>query len=556
MSENMDKKAVIYARVSSVKQTTRGSGLESQETRCREFAGYRGYEVVKSFSDDMTGSVAGRPGMQAMLKYLRSNRKYSLVVIIDDISRLARGLEAHLRLRDAIASAGASLESPSIEFGEDSDSKLIENLLASVSQHQRQKNGEQTTNRMRARMMNGYWVFQAPWGYRYERQSGGGKILVRDEPMASIITEGLEGFASGRFSSQAEVKRFFESKPQFPKCRHGVVLNERVKQLLTQTLYAGYLVYPKWDVTLREGQHENLISLETFERIQERLATKAYAPARKNISEDFPMRGFVCCADCGHPMTSTWAKGRTDHYAYDMCRQRGCRSDKKSVARAKIEDALHDLVNSLTPSQALFGLADQIFRELWESRAKSSNQESTSMRVEIGKVDEQISKLLDRLIEAESSAVVKAYETKVDTLERKKMVLNEKIAKCGTPIRGYDETFQTAMQFLSNPWNLWETERLEDRRAMLKLVFGGHIKYDRENGFQTPEISLPFKALKGISGQENGMAHPRGFEPLASAFGGQCAMKKPIHYNALFTTQNIVSFLYILKLKISDDLRL
>jgi len=54
---------------------------------------------------------------------------------------------------------------------------------------------------------------------------------------------------------------------------------------------------------------------------------------------------------------------------------------------------------------------------------------------------------------------------------------------------------------------------------MLKLVFGGHIKYDRENGFQTPEISFPFKALKDISGHENGMVHPRGFEPLASAFG-------------------------------------
>ena len=50
-----------------------------------------------------------------------------------------------------------------------------ENLLASVSQHQRQKNGEQTINRMRARTQNGYWVFQAPVGYRYDRTGGHGK---------------------------------------------------------------------------------------------------------------------------------------------------------------------------------------------------------------------------------------------------------------------------------------------------------------------------------------------------------------------------------------------
>lgn len=105
----------------------------------------------------MTGSLATRPGMQAILAYLRKHSKKGkqrIVVIIDDISRLARGIEAHLKLRTAIVSAGGILKSPTIEFGEDSDSILVENLLASVSQHQRQKNGEQTINRMRARTMN------------------------------------------------------------------------------------------------------------------------------------------------------------------------------------------------------------------------------------------------------------------------------------------------------------------------------------------------------------------------------------------------------------------
>ncbi|MEM9624599.1 MAG: recombinase family protein [Pseudomonadota bacterium] len=43
-------KAVIYARVSSAKQTTRGDGRSSQEIRCREYARYKGYEVIKTFS--------------------------------------------------------------------------------------------------------------------------------------------------------------------------------------------------------------------------------------------------------------------------------------------------------------------------------------------------------------------------------------------------------------------------------------------------------------------------------------------------------------------------
>ncbi len=129
-----NQQAVIYCRVSHIKQKTRGNGLSSQETRCREYAKYRGHNVVKVFSDDTSGSLTARSGMQSMLKYLNAHkRRTQHVVIIDDISRLARGLEAHLQLRADISKAGGILESPSIEFGDDSDSMLVENLLASVS---------------------------------------------------------------------------------------------------------------------------------------------------------------------------------------------------------------------------------------------------------------------------------------------------------------------------------------------------------------------------------------------------------------------------------------
>ncbi|NQW11216.1 MAG: recombinase family protein [Alphaproteobacteria bacterium] len=97
-----------------------------------------------------TKQLTDRPGMLSVLAHLKTNKRGGgHVVIIDDISRLARDIKAHLDLRTAIAGAGGRLESPSIEFGEDSDSILVENLLASVSQHQRQKNTEQVYNRQR-----------------------------------------------------------------------------------------------------------------------------------------------------------------------------------------------------------------------------------------------------------------------------------------------------------------------------------------------------------------------------------------------------------------------
>ena len=199
MKDEKTQNAVIYCRVSSAKQVTEGHGLGSQETRCREFAGHKGYEVVQVFRDEgISGGLIDRPGMQAMLSFLRKRRKQGPhVVLIDDISRLARGVKAHIDLRASINDAGGKLQSPSIEFGEDSDSIMVENILATVSQHQREKNTEQVVNRMRARVMNGYWCFSPPIGYRYEKVDGHGRMLVPDEPNASLVREILKGFASG-----------------------------------------------------------------------------------------------------------------------------------------------------------------------------------------------------------------------------------------------------------------------------------------------------------------------------------------------------------------------
>ena len=114
--------AVIYCRVSSVKQTVEGTGLSSQETRCRQHAQFLNLDVVKVFSDDMTGSVIDRPGIKDLVKFLKANKQTKYAVIIDDISRLARGVVQHHMLRDMIKKAGGILTSPSLDFADDSDS--------------------------------------------------------------------------------------------------------------------------------------------------------------------------------------------------------------------------------------------------------------------------------------------------------------------------------------------------------------------------------------------------------------------------------------------------
>lgn len=507
--------AVIYARVSSVAQMQKGHGLGSQETRCREFARMKGYEVAEVFCDEaVSGGLIDRPGMQAMLAYLTKNRRTEHVVLIDDISRLARDMKAHLDLRDAIAASGARLESPSIEFGEDSDSILVENLLASVSQHQRQKNAEQTRNRMRARVQNGYWPFISCIGLKHVHAPGQGKVLVRDEPLASIIQEGLEGYASGRFQSQAEVKRFFESHPVFPKDRYGVVRNQLVSDILTKPLYAGYVEAPQWGVALRKGQHTGLISFETFERIQQRLKEGVRAPARADINADFPLRGAISCACCGHPLTSCWSKSKTGvKHPYYLCFNRSCEQNRKSIRRDQIEGDFAALLEGLTPAPTLYALVRTLFKHGWDQRLAQAQSFAKSFTREVQTIEKQIEGLLDRIVEASNPSVIAAYETRIAKLEREKLLLEEKRASSATPRGTFEEMFELAMSFFANPSKLWHSGSHLHRRLVIKMTFADQLHYCRKSGFRTPETTLPFKALGRFRDDENGMAERKGFEP-------------------------------------------
>ena len=506
--------AVIYCRVSSAAQMTKGDGLASQESRCREYARYKGYEIIEVFHDNMSGGDLDRPAMGAMVEYL-AKQDQACVVIIDDINRFARDVVGHWHLRAMVAEAGGKLESPTLEFGEDSDSILVENLLASVSQHQRQKNGEQTKNRMRGRALNGYWVFSAPPGYKYEHVVGHGNLLVRDEPIASVIQEALEGFASGRFETQAEVKRFLEAEPAFPKdSADGTIRFEKIIRLMSRIVYSGHVEIPNWDVSLRKGHHEPIVSLETFEAVQDRIKNGARAPFRKDINADFPLRGFICCDDCDTPLTACWSTSKSGKkHPYYLCHSKGCPSYRKSIRRDQLEGDFQSLMHDLKPSEGLFAITKRMFKDAWGQRQKQSEGNRDIIRRERKALDKQIEGLLDRIVDAENPTVITAYEKRLDKLEREKLILDEKLKDSGPKQGTFEQLFEHAMEFLSNPWILWESGNLTLRRTVLRLAFAERISYSRTEGLRTPKTTLPFKVLGKICSDGGKMADRGGFEP-------------------------------------------
>ena len=348
-NQTLQQKAVIYCRVSSKSQEEEGHGLESQETRCRQHAASKGYTVDAVFPDTITGGgdFMKRPGMVALLSFLDAQPDESYVVIFDDLKRFARDTRFHLDLRDAFRQRDARIECLNFKFDDSPEGEFIETIMAAQGALERKQNGRQVAQKMQARMENGYWIHNPPVGYRYETVKGHGKLLMPHEPMASLVKEAFEGYASGRFETQAEVRRFLDATPDFPRNKKGAIVQQRITDLLTQPIYTGYICSERYNINWLKGQHEALISLETFEKVQERRNGVSKVPVRKNIGEDFALRGFVTCHECQKPLRSCWStSGTGKSYPYYLCHTKGCNSYGKSIARDKLEGEFAEIIKT------------------------------------------------------------------------------------------------------------------------------------------------------------------------------------------------------------------
>ncbi len=494
------QKAIIYCRISS-KAQEEGHGLDSQELRCRQHAAARSYEVAAVFPDTISGGAdfMKRPGMVALLSFLDAQPDERFVVIFDDPKRFARDTRYHLDLRDALRKRGAMIECLNFKFDDSPEGEFIETIIAAQGALERKQNGRQVAQKMKARMQSGFWTHVAPIGYRFVAERGKGKVLVPDEPLASIIREGFEGYASGRFQSQAEVKQFFESFPDFPRNRKGNLTHQRVTDILTHPLYTGYICSETYGIEWLKGHHEPVISLEVFDKVQARRTGIAKAPLRKNSGDDFVMRGMAVCAGCGVPLRSSWSTGRNKSYAYYLCQTKTCDSYGKSIAREKLEGDIGELVRSLEPTQTLFAMTRAMFATAWEQRREQAGEILRSAKRRIEGVEKQIETLLTRIVDASNPAVIRSYETKIAELERDKAVFAEQLANQAESKGKFEEQLEPALTFLANPWKLWQTGNTTLRRIVLRLAFTDRIEYCRDRGPRTPETALPFKMLSAVA---------------------------------------------------------
>lgn len=161
-------RVIAYIRVSTEKQADKGVSLEAQQAKVEQYAQLYDLELVDVVVDaGASAKTLDRPGLQRALARLKAGEADALLVVkLDRLTRSVRDLDA--LLQDHFGAGGAQL----ISMGEQIDTRtaagrLVLNILAGVSQWEREAIGERTSAALQHKQAQGEYIGgTAPYGYR------------------------------------------------------------------------------------------------------------------------------------------------------------------------------------------------------------------------------------------------------------------------------------------------------------------------------------------------------------------------------------------------------
>lgn len=176
-------RAIGYIRVSTDKQAEQGVSLEAQRQKIEAYASLYDLQLVDLVVEQGSAKTLERPGLNSVLSRLQAGEASAVIVVkLDRLTRsvvdLGKLVERYFQ-QFALLSVSEQIDTRSAA------GRLVLNVLASVSQWEREVIGERTSVAMQHLKAAGrYTGGQAPYGYRLDAEGQ----LVEFEPEQRVLS--------------------------------------------------------------------------------------------------------------------------------------------------------------------------------------------------------------------------------------------------------------------------------------------------------------------------------------------------------------------------------
>lgn len=439
------KIARIYIRVSTTEQAIEGYSIPAQKEKLIAFCKAKDYIIGDIYIDGgFSGANMDRPGMQKLLSDVKN--KDTDIVVVYKLDRLSRSQKDTLYLiedvflpRDiAFVSMQESFDT-STPFG-----RAMVGILSVFAQLERENIRERSMMGKEERAKEGLWGGgMDPFGYDYIKE----KDMLVPNANAELVKKAYELYLKGH------------GTPRISK-ELGGISRSKVRAWLMAPVYAGKIAHAG---KIYPGQHEPIVSWETFLQVQEvmeRRSRKRGKPVSVNV-----LAGLVRCKQCGalygsrksHKNYYLSCYSRTG-YVPEMIKKESCMNKNWRL------DKLVEMVES--------ELFDFVYDEEYFNKKMQEEQETEFnkeiVEKEIQDLDRKINKIMDLMLDEELQ--IDIIKNKMIEMNSKKKQLEKILEENKKPARS--KLTIEAAQTVKESWNKLNIEQKNELlRRLIDVIW-------------------------------------------------------------------------------------
>lgn len=483
-------RAVLYLRVSTKSQVNtdydpEGISLPAQRQSChRRAEQLDNVTVVDEYVEpgESGRGTLKRPQFQAMLERIRTQHDVDLVIVYK-LSRLHRNRVDDALTMMELRKQGVNLISATESIDETPVGQLMHGILASFNEYRSAEDGADIRHKMAQKAKNGGTLGRAPLGYSNVRDRVDGREIRTvdlDTERAPLIRLAFELYATGKYTltelAEELTDRGLTTRPGRYPARE--VSTSKLGKMLEDRYYLGFVTFQGEEYP---GRHEPLVDYDTWERVQEVKTARIKAGERQRKHHHY-LKGTIWCGACHEAgrenrLIQSVVRGNGGTYRYFVCRgQQKGQCDIGYLHEADVEQAVADwyftieygpdLTNSLRKS-----IHDTLADAQQATRTHRAQLDQQMNRLELAEAN-----LID--LAADGTLPSPKIRERLHDIQVQRARIQDSLSEIHVDLGKAAELLEAAIDFLSDPGDLYARSANKDRRLINQAVFAKLYVYD------------------------------------------------------------------------------
>ncbi len=466
------QKFFLYARKSTDVEDMQVQSIEGQLDELRLLAKRENIYVVEELVEKQSAKIPGRPIFNKMLDDIEKGKANGILSWHPD--RLARNSVDGGRIIYLIDTMRLSaLKFNTFWFEPTPQGKFMLSISFSQSKYYVDSLSENTKRGLRQKARNGNFPGVAPLGYLNDTRN---RTIVVNKRFAPIIVFAFQKYAVGNLTVK-DISCFLKTNGITTSTGRNKSLSD-TKKMLTNSFYIGLF---RWGGEVYEGRHDQIISKQLFDKVQEVLNRRNHQWINAKVERiPKPLLGLLRCGECGMMITADF---KVKHYRNGSCgyfNYYRCTKKNKNIKCSQpfIRDI--DLLPQLTTLLAKYTLkktwANQMLLKLKQEESdisKSCLDVISVKRKDLEQIDIKLKLLLDsyldQIIDKEEFQESKfQLMSKKKTIEEQILSLKKNQGNWIEPMRNWINEAQTVEQVA-------KSADLELKKVLAVKIFGSNL---------------------------------------------------------------------------------